>query len=288
MGQMIWRVGPSVVLASSVSLGWQGVAVEQHSIEAGEKPESVTSQFIIELASGAEPTYGERIAKRGRMMRYFKAPGLINIYADGVLPFIIPSVQTELIAVALDRDLVTQVAEETRRGANKTPSGRLGLIDHAAENLMRLMALEAQAGGSSGLLYADHLKHALVLRLLSLEGSEISEISSKHSLSQTHLRRVLDRMEADLAKDLDLESLAVETGYSRNHFLRLFSSATGSTPYQYLLRLRIKKAQMMIRQNPETLLDVAIACGFSSHTHLSRVFRQCLSMTPSEFRRSIR
>jgi AraC family transcriptional regulator len=287
MSQMIWRVGPSVVLASSVSLGWKGVAVEQHSIEAGEKPESVTSQFIIELASGSEPTFGERIAKRGRMMRYFKAPGLINIYADGVLPFIVPSVKTELIAVALDRDLLTQVAEETKRGTSRTPSGRLGLIDHAAESLMRLLAQEAQAGGPSGLLYADHLKHALVLRLLSLEGNERLEVYSKHSLSQSLLQRVLDRMEADLAKDLDLESLAVETGYSRNHFLRLFSSATGSTPYQYLLRLRINKAQTMIRQNSESLIDIAIACGFSSHTHLSRVFRQCLCMTPSEFRRSI-
>jgi len=287
MGQLNWRVGPSAVLASSVSLGWQGLAVEQHSIEPGEKPESVTSQYIVELASGSAPTYGERVAKRGRKMRYFKPPGMINVYAEGILPFIMPSVKTELTVVALDRRLVAQVAEETK-GSSGILSGRLGLIDHAAENLIRLMTLEAQAGGSSGLLYADHLKHALVLRLLSLEGDQGAEISSRHGLSHATLQRVLARMEAEVARDLDLESLSVESGYSRNHFLRLFKTATGSSPHQYMLRLRINKAQAMIRHNSDNLLDIALACGFSGHAHLSRVFRQVLGRTPSEFRRSLK
>ena len=288
MGQMNWRVGPSVVQASSVSLGWQGIAVERHSIEPGEKPESVTSQYIIELASGSAPTYGERAAKRGRMMRYFKPPGMLNVYAEGILPFIMPSVTTELIVVALDRTFVTEVAEETQARSSSVLSGRLGFLDHAAKNLIRLMALEAQAGGPSGLLYADHLKHALVLHLLSLEENQRTEISSRHVLSPAVLKRVVDRMEADTAKDWDLESLAAESGYSRNQFLRLFNSTTGTTPHQYLLRLRINKAQTMLRHSSENLLDVALACGFSGHAHFSRVFRQLLGMTPSEFRRSVR
>jgi AraC family transcriptional regulator len=95
-------------------------------------------------------------------------------------------------------------------------------------------------------------------------------------------------MEANAAKDWDLESLAAESGYSRNQFLRLFNSSTGTTPHQYLLRLRINKAQTMLRHSSENLLDVALACGFSGHAHFSRVFRQLLGMAPSEFRRSLR
>src|SRR5271163_1624649 len=211
MGQMNWRAGTSVVRTSSLPLGWQGVAVEEYSIEPGEKPESVTNQYIIELASGSTPTYGERVAKRGRMMRYFKPPGMINVYAEGVLPFIMPSVQTELTVVALDRSFVTEVAEETKAGSSGILSGRLGFADHPSENLIRLMAAEAQAGGSSGLLYADHLKHALVLRLLSLEQDQGAEVPSRYTLSQSTLRRVLDLMQADMAKDLDLDSLAAES-----------------------------------------------------------------------------
>jgi AraC family transcriptional regulator len=193
MGQMNWRAGLSVVRSSSVPLGWQGAAVEQHSIEPGEKPESVTSQYIIEVADGSEPTFGERLSIRGRMMRYFKLPGTINVYAEGILPFVVPSVQTELTVVALDRNLITQVASETRRGSSDTLSGRLGLVDYAVGNLIRLLALEAHRGGTSGSLYADHLKHALVLRLLSLESNQGLDISSRQSLPLSTLRRVLDR-----------------------------------------------------------------------------------------------
>jgi AraC family transcriptional regulator len=95
-------------------------------------------------------------------------------------------------------------------------------------------------------------------------------------------------MDAEIAEDLDLETLSAESGYSRNHFLRLFNAATGSAPHQYLLRLRIDKAQTMIRNHSVNLLDVALACGFSSHAHFSKVFRKVLGITPSQFRRSLR
>jgi AraC family transcriptional regulator len=101
------------------------------------------------------------------------------------------------------------------------------------------------------------------------------------------LKRVLDRMQADLSTDLDLHSLAKESGYSKSHFLRMFREATGITPYQYLLRLRLQQAQRMIKEKSSGLVDIAFACGFSSHTHMSRMFRQAIGITPSEYRRGI-
>ena len=91
----------------------------------------------------------------------------------------------------------------------------------------------------------------------------------------------------DLAADLNLERLAAETGHSRRHFLRMFQRATGSTPHRYLLLLRLKHAQELIRGGDLCLIDVAAACGFSSHAHMSRAFRMVLKLSPSEYRRSL-
>jgi AraC family transcriptional regulator len=110
---------------------------------------------------------------------------------------------------------------------------------------------------------------------------------SANALSHHRLQRVLKRMETDLSATLTLKTLATESGYSRNHFLRMFRAAMGCTPHQYLLRLRVGKAQAMMHGDSIRLIDVALACGFSSHAHLSRIFRQVTGSTPSEYRRGI-
>jgi transcriptional regulator GlxA family with amidase domain len=105
-------------------------------------------------------------------------------------------------------------------------------------------------------------------------------------LQKRLLQRVLDRMKADLAADLDLSTLAAESGYSRSHFLRTFRAAMGSSPHQWLTRLRVERAKTILRENSISLIDIALDCGFSSHAHFSNTFRQIVGVTPSYYRRS--
>jgi AraC family transcriptional regulator len=87
--------------------------------------------------------------------------------------------------------------------------------------------------------------------------------------------------------ELSLQVLAKESGYSRVHFVRMFRAATGYTPHNYLLKLRLDRARELLASPTLSLTDIALECGFSSHSHLSRVFRQALGATPSEYRRSL-
>ena len=262
--------------------------VGQYTIPPGEKPESVTDQYIVEFNSGRTAISGERADRRGRMMRFFRRPGNLNIYSDGVLSFVRPTVNdSELTVVALEQSFVRAVAEETKQPGRRI-SERLGMFDRSISSLIRLLAAEAKSGGPSGALYVDYQKHALTLKLLLLDQNRKSDPAPRHTRSQCALRRVLGMMEADLAKDLTLDTLARVSGYSRNHFLRLFRTTTGETPHQYLLRLRINHAQSMILHGRCNLVDIALACGFSAHAHFSRAFRQVLGRSPSEFRSSLK
>ena len=83
--------------------------------------------------------------------------------------------------------------------------------------------------------------------------------------------------------ELDLtraQDCIAKGGYSRSHFFRMFRAATGYAPHQYVLRVRLKHAQELMRLGSMSLIDVAAHCGFSSHAHMSRVFRQLLGVTP--------
>jgi AraC family transcriptional regulator len=67
----------------------------------------------------------------------------------------------------------------------------------------------------------------------------------------------------------------------------MFRAATGLTPHQYVLEMRLSTAQQLLRQSKISLVDVALKCGFSSQTHMNDVFRTQLGVTPQEYRRNI-
>jgi AraC family transcriptional regulator len=138
-----------------------------------------------------------------------------------------------------------------------------------------------------GSLYVESLAHALATRYIMLDCASRHRPESRMSgLLPRVLSRVREKIEANLDADLSLESLAAESGYSRAHFLRMFRAATGSTPHQYVLDLRLQRAKDRLRQKGASIIEVAASCGFSSQSHMTNVFRQRLEMTPGEFRRN--
>jgi AraC family transcriptional regulator len=119
-----------------------------------------------------------------------------------------------------------------------------------------------------------------------LDEVEVARPSQCGKLPKRLLHRVLERMKADLASDLDLSTLAAESGYSRSHFLRTFRAAMEYSPHQWLTRLRVEQAKTMLRESSNSLIDIALDCGFSSHAHFSNTFRRIIGLTPSEYRRT--
>jgi len=53
------------------------------------------------------------------------------------------------------------------------------------------------------------------------------------------------------------------------------------------MNLRIERARELLSNPALSLTDIALDCGFSSHSHMTRVFRQFLGVTPSEYRRAL-
>jgi AraC-like DNA-binding protein len=78
-------------------------------------------------------------------------------------------------------------------------------------------------------LYIDHLIYSFTLRLFSLRQHGQYTYMPQGALPAHKLRRVIERMDADLDIDLDLKTIAAESGYSRVHFLRMFRAATDSS-----------------------------------------------------------
>lgn len=101
----------------------------------------------------------------------------------------------------------------------------------------------------------------------------------------SRLGEVLDRLQADPAREATIASLARQAGMSRRTFLRRFTSGTGTTPGAWLAGVRLNRARQLLETSQASLEDVAAAAGFGSSANLRHHFRRQLKLSPSTYRR---
>jgi AraC family transcriptional regulator len=211
---------------------------------------------------------------------------MLTITPAGPVPDLRLHTSSEFLHCALEEEFTKSVLAELDRPPAVKPIFRPGIQDKSIQHILVLLNEELETEKPLGCLYVDFLAHALATRYLMLDCSASPANPRVSALPPRLLKRVREKIEANLDTDLSLESLAEESGYSRAHFLRMFRAATGVTPHQYVLELRVHRAKQCLSQKGSSLIDVALACGFSSQSHMTSVFRQHVGVTPAEFRRS--
>jgi AraC family transcriptional regulator len=276
----------STRLASSERSGWSSVQIEHHNACPYEKAPSTSAHHLIALFKD-HISQGESAIVPGHFVPFSFFPGAMNLYSQGPIPACRSFNDMTMIVCALDPKFMYEVGKELEKPSITDFRRTTNLRDHSLEGLVMLLSAETQFGGSSGKLYRDHLAHALALRFLWLvEGTRDANPLQHKTWPHRVLQRVLDKMEAEMTSDLDLNTLAAESGYSKSHFLRIFQTSVGCAPHQWLMRLRVERAKKMLREGSDSIVDIADACGFSSHAHLSRTFRQIAGVAPSKYRRT--
>ena len=101
----------------------------------------------------------------------------------------------------------------------------------------------------------------------------------------SRINRVIDYIESNLDQSLNLESLANVATFSPYHFHRIFSTFTGETLNNFIIRIRVEKAASLLLNNPEKpISEIAYYCGYNSNSVFSRVFRDRFNQSPSQYR----
>ena len=100
------------------------------------------------------------------------------------------------------------------------------------------------------------------------------------------IQKTLDYMEEHYEEELTIEQLSSIAHLSRFYYQRLFYRLRGYTVSEYLRSVRLKMAAGLLKADNGKIMDIAMQCGFSSHSTLTRAFRQCYGMSPAEYRAS--
>jgi AraC family transcriptional regulator len=107
-------------------------------------------------------------------------------------------------------------------------------------------------------------------------------------LAKWQWRKVQCFIEERLAEPIQIEILAGLVHLSCGYFSRAFKVSTGDTPHAYIVRQRVRRAQMLMLKTNEPLSEIALMCGFADQAHLTRNFTRHVCQTPFVWRRNFK
>ena len=81
---------------------------------------------------------------------------------------------------------------------------------------------------------------------------------------------------------IDLNNISDQANFSKYHFLRLFKSAFGKSPHQYLIETRILAAKQLLKAN-HSVQDVCMRVGFESVPSFIALFKKRENITPNSY-----
>lgn len=190
-----------------------------------------------------------------------------------------------ILGMALDHKLIDRVGRETFGRDVSSLETRIAVRDDRLMATATAWREELANEGAGGRLLTEHLGIILAVHLFRNYGDAAWQSPSlKGGLSGRRLRRVLDYIEAHLDDDLSITALAGVAGLSLHYFAEAFRDSTGTPPHRFILMRRIERAKILLLTTAMTITEVALAVGYSSHSHFALKFRELTGAGPRRFR----
>ena len=111
----------------------------------------------------------------------------------------------------------------------------------------------------------------------------LSEVGGEGDFN-CRFEKVVEEIHRNFAHSISSKKLAEIAGFSVSQFERRFAKSFGTSPRQYILRVRIEAATHSLASSSLTISEIALACGFHDHAHLSRTFRKIMHLSPTQYR----
>jgi AraC family transcriptional regulator len=268
-----------LILANSFEYGWQGMNLILEREVRGEIP-------------GAEMDFHQHfhlitIALDNVRASHKTAHGWQHIDYQAGDVTILPIAET-FPQIILDRDVhLLELFLNPRQMMSLSPSKELEPQFQVRDKLIEQMGLalyrELKISGAETSFYAESMSIALSAHLVqNYSATRIAPVQGL--LSTRNLQIVKDYIEANLTAPLTVAELSEVVNLSIHHFAVLFRRTVGLTPHQYVLKMRIDRATILLKTTKQPIVTIAHLVGFNTQSHFTRVFHQHTQLTPKQYR----
>lgn len=145
----------------------------------------------------------------------------------------------------------------------------------SADLMLRIIANEH--GTDLANAVADQMIYAMIR---TDKDEQRLSIPTRIGVRHSKLSAVIKMMGENLEEPISPSALAGEVGISTRQLERLFRRYLNRSPKRYYTELRLQKARNLLLQTEMSVINVALACGFTSPSHFSKCYRLHFSTTP--------
>ena len=156
-------------------------------------------------------------------------------------------------------------------GNRLTAAGGTSSID-----LMLHLIAEAH-GDALATEVADQMLHTAIR---TDQDRQRLSIPTRIGVRHPRLAAVIARMEANLEEPISPARLAADAGMSTRQLERLFRRYLNRSPKRYYMETRLARARNLLMQTEMSIIEIALASGFSSPSHFSKCYRAFYGSTP--------
>ena len=158
-----------------------------------------------------------------------------------------------------------------------TDGNRLSTAGGTASIDLMLSLIASQHGPDLANAVADQMIYSSIR-----SDQDTLRLSTPARIGVRHpkLSLVIKKMEANIEDPISPALLASEVGMSTRQLERLFRRYMNRSPKRYYMELRLQKARNLLMQTDMSVINVALACGFTSPSHFSKCYRAQYQTTP--------
>jgi AraC family transcriptional regulator len=195
------------------------------------------------------------------------------------LAFYLPRAALDAIADDANAPRIRDLGYEPGAGVNDVTISGLGRL------LLPALIHPDQANP----LFVDHVLLAVGVHIAQTYGGMRSvSRPARGGLAPWQERRTREFLRANIRRGVELKEVARECDLSVGHFSHAFRRTLGVAPHKWLVKERVALSKKMLCDDGLSLSNVATECGFSDQSHLSRVFRQAVGVSPGAWRRALK
>jgi AraC family transcriptional regulator len=180
------------------------------------------------------------------------------------------------------------LADPTLRFSEIEFKPRLFFHDHDLWQTALKLKSQVENPGAMPRQYAEALGISLAHELVRINGdAALCEPVTRGGLACWQRKRVADYIEAHVADDIPLATLAELARLSPCHFSRSFKQSFGMPPHKYHAGRRIERAKQLLANRDLSVTAIALEVGFSETSTLTAAFHKWTGQTPSNHRRNM-